>query len=36
MLYIFGLCVLFARIDADLDKEMLCHERVGSWMVVNM
>jgi len=20
----------------DLDKEMLCHERVGSWMVVNM
>jgi len=19
-----------------LDQEMLCHERVGSWMVVNM
>jgi len=27
--------VLFIRIDADLDQEMLCHERIGSWMVVN-
>jgi len=31
----YGLCVLFIRIDANLDQEMLCHEWVGSWMVVN-
>jgi len=28
--------VLFVRIDENTDQEMLCHERVGSWMVVNM
>jgi len=27
--------VLFIRIDADFDQEMLCHKRVGSWMMVN-
>jgi len=27
---------LFVRIDANVDQGMLCHERVGSWMVVNM
>jgi len=27
--------VLFLRIDANLDQGMLCHEWVGSWMVVN-
>jgi len=27
--------VLFARIDTDVDQEMMCHERVGSWMVIN-
>jgi len=31
----FDLCELFGRNDVDLDQEMLCHERVGSWMVVN-
>jgi len=25
----FNLCVLFERVDADLDQEMLCHERVS-------
>ena len=24
------------RIDANVDQEMLCHERVGSWMVGDM
>jgi len=26
----------FVRIEVDVDQEILCHERVGSWMVVNM
>jgi len=30
------LCVLFVRIDVNVDQKMLCHELVGSWMVVNM
>ena len=28
------MCVVL-RVKADLDQEMLCHEQVGSWMVVN-
>jgi len=31
-----GQCVLFYAMMLYLDPEMLCHERVGSWMVVNM
>jgi len=27
---------LFVCIDANVDQEMLCHERVGSWMVVKL
>jgi len=35
MLQVSDLRVLFVRIDVNLDQGMLCHERVGSWMVVN-
>ena len=24
------------RLETNVDHEMLCHERVGSWMVVDM
>jgi len=28
------ICVV--HIETNVDQEMLCHERVGSWMVVDM
>jgi len=34
---VYGLSVLcFNATILYLDREMLCHERAGSWMVVNM